>query len=173
MHNHATIDRWSIAYWLSGNGSWSTRWECASADAVLCVSQLLVTLWVAWEYYRYATLCTVEDDVAGCRETKTHMECLRKVFLQCLAIHVAMAALTWITTPYFIIVGITAWNALTTRRLVAAKLSMQRVQAQCEHESSVIYHAAAMGTPDAHGSTSDKLQQALTTLNDAIAMKGM
>lgn len=173
MHTHADIDRWSLAYWIAGAGNWYTQWECTSADALLCVLQVTVTVWMAWEYYRYAALCSPSCIYNVSTPAGLHMKYLRRVFIQCLAIHLASAVLSWVVTPYYIIVGAMAWNAVTIRKLCVAKQIDSRDQEYANRERYIAKQAAILAasrTPVAD--TTQQLQHALTVLNAAVSTKG-
>ena len=173
MHTHADIDRWSLAYWIAGAGNWHTRWECTSADALLCILQVTVTLWVALEYYRYAVLCAPTCTYTVSVPANIHMTYLRRVFIQCLAIHVASAVLSWVITPYYIVVIAMAWNAVTTRKLCAAKKVATRDQEDLNRERYIAKQAAALAASRAPVTdTTQQLQHALTVLNAAVSNKG-
>lgn len=172
MHNHTTIDRWSIAYWIAGDGAWSNRWQCTSHDVVLCFIQIITTLWVAWEYYRYAANCERTFSVLPLSFGRRHIEYLRIVLLQCLAIHLCMSVLAWVATPYFFIVALTIWNALSARKLNATNL-MQQHAAELLHDDELlrsndrVLHIITTPTD-----TTQKLQAAIDVLQQTMAQKG-
>lgn len=166
-HHHLDqpIDRWSVSYWITGDGQWAPRWDCSSHDWLLAAVTISTIIFMAWEYGVYAHKCDKMFKLLPEGASKSHVMYLRKVFLQCLSIHVVMNVVAWVVTPYYLLSLLVLYNAFQTRKLNHSKTLILHIQEIENHNLVVANTRAALTTlDDGELTLTEKLDQAKTAL---------
>lgn len=163
---HETITRSSLMYWLTGNDHWTSLWVSTNHDIWLAVMSVVANLWMAWEYWQYASNCVIALDGMPDGLTRIHAMQLRRVFIQCAFIHLGIGVLTWWLPAYWLLVALVGVNARQTRYLNKTKLQMLHVQA-CIQECEIAGSPQPAESPQA--AVQGRLDQARNLLIQRVA----
>lgn len=134
MHAHLVaatefdISRNDPAYWVTGNGHWVSRWEGTSHDMWLLVSSIAVSLWLLIEYAQYHRSCGEVFHALHTSVAKTHILRLRRVFMQCMLIHMVTGILVWLVPVFWLIVVLTGLIAWQIRKLNSTKIQIRHAR---------------------------------------------
>lgn len=122
------IDRDDPAYWITGGGHWVSRWEGTSHDMWLLVASIAVSLWLLIEYAQYHRSCGEVFHALHTSMAKLHILRLRRVFMQCMLIHMVTGIIVWLVPVFWLIVVLTGLIAWQIRKLNSAKIQIRHAR---------------------------------------------
>lgn len=128
-HAHAEIDRLQFEYWLTGNGSWATRWLCTNKDLPLAIVTVALFSLLVLMYWFYARQNRLATKVVREATFVKHLRHLCHVFLLCGTLHATGRIVAYVLPIYWIdniICAITVYKCVGLIKSKSLILAIQR-----------------------------------------------